>query len=72
MSETSKSYATANIEVSFDSDVCIHSAECLRNLPDVFKLRRRPWIRPELATADEVADTIDRCPSGALTYRRIE
>jgi uncharacterized Fe-S cluster protein YjdI len=63
-------YETADITVTFDPAVCRHTGVCLRGLPLVFDVRRKHWIRPELATADEVAAQVSRCPSGALqSYR---
>lgn len=67
-----KAYHGASIEVSFDLDRCIHVAQCLLGLPDVFDLDRRPWIRPDAAAADDVARIVERCPSGALQYRRLD
>jgi uncharacterized Fe-S cluster protein YjdI/CDGSH-type Zn-finger protein len=64
--------ATADIEVSFDPNLCSHAANCLRGLPEVFNLQARPWIQPEHATAEQLAEVILRCPSGALTYRRFD
>lgn len=65
-----KVYRGRDIEVSFDLDICIHVAECLRGNRDVFQLDRRPWVLPDLADADVVAEVVRRCPSGALMYRR--
>jgi uncharacterized Fe-S cluster protein YjdI len=61
-------YETDEISVSFDPNICIHSGVCVRGLPLVFDVKRKHWIRPELATAEEVAALIKRCPSGALQY----
>jgi uncharacterized Fe-S cluster protein YjdI/CDGSH-type Zn-finger protein len=65
-----KVYRGDDIEVSFDLDICIHVGECLRGEPNVFELRRRPWVLPDAGEADVVASVIQRCPSGALQYRR--
>lgn len=67
-----KTYRGKDIEVSFDVAVCTHIGECLRRSPQVFQLRRRPWIMPDAADADELARVIERCPSGALQYRRLD
>ncbi|HET7025297.1 MAG TPA: (4Fe-4S)-binding protein [Gemmatimonadales bacterium] len=63
-------YQTPEITVTFDPNVCIHSGHCVRSLPAVFDVRRKHWIRPELAAADDVARVVAGCPSGALQYRR--
>jgi uncharacterized Fe-S cluster protein YjdI len=64
-----QTYATPEITVTFDPNVCVHSGVCVRGLRAVFDVSRRDWIRPDAATAAEVAAQIDRCPSGALQYR---
>ena len=63
-----QSYETPEITVTFDPNVCIHSGVCVRGLPLVFDVKRKRWVRPELASAADVAAQIDRCPSGALQY----
>ncbi len=65
-------YRGRDIEVSFDLDICTLAAECLLGLPGVFELRRRPWVLPDAAAADAVAAVIERCPSGALLYKRLD
>ncbi len=69
MSEAStKRYGDGRITVSFDSEVCQHAAECVRRLPAVFDVNRRPWIDVDGADAERIAAVIGRCPSGALQY----
>lgn len=67
---TRKAYRGAQLEVSFDADLCIHAAECVRGLPGVFDRDRRPWILADNASAAELVAVIERCPSGALRYQR--
>jgi uncharacterized Fe-S cluster protein YjdI/CDGSH-type Zn-finger protein len=67
-----RTHRGTGIEVSFDLDRCIHVADCIRGLPRVFDLDRQPWINPDEAHPDEVAEVIERCPSGALLYRRLD
>ena len=63
-------YETPEISVTFDPTLCIHSGVCVRGLPAVFDVKRKRWVRPEAATADEVAAQVARCPSGALQFHR--
>ena len=67
-----KTYSGDGIEVSYDAEICIHARNCVLNMPDVFDPSQRPWIDPEGASADAVAQTVTTCPSGALTYRRTD
>ena len=62
-------YETPEITVTFDPSVCIHSGVCVRGLPAVFDIKRKRWVRPEVASADQVAAQVSRCPSGALQYQ---
>ena len=48
-----KTYRGDAIEVTFDLDRCIHVGECLLSQPDVFDLRRRPWIDPNADDPDD-------------------
>ncbi len=62
-------YEADGITVTFDPDVCRHSAVCLNGLPRVFDIRRKRWVDPGAASPDEVKAQVERCPSGALQYR---
>ena len=48
--------------------LCAHAAVCTDNLPRVFDVTRPRWIDPDAAPADDIADVVARCPSGALAY----
>lgn len=65
-------YSTEAIAVEWEHRFCIHAARCIRSLPAVFDPKRRPWIVLDGAMADEVAAAIERCPTGALHYRRLD
>jgi len=66
-----KEYATDEIVVVWEPRLCFHSQNCVRALPQVFDDSRRPWVKVDAATADEVEAAVARCPSGALRARRI-
>lgn len=69
MAKRLQTYQASGIVVTFDPDVCRHSGVCVRGLPEVFDVNRKRWIRPELASPEEVATQVARCPTGALQYR---
>ena len=64
--------SSETIEVTYDTKRCSHAAECLRSAPQVFNLQARPWIQPERLDAESLARVIERCPSGALHYHRLD
>jgi len=68
MSKRLQVYETDGITVTFDPNRCIHSGACVRGLPEVFDIRRKRWVRPERASAAQVAEQVRVCPSGALQY----
>lgn len=69
---TTREYQTDQVVVRWDSSRCIHTGICLRSLHRVFNLRQKPWVDVQAASADEIAATIEKCPSGALSYTRLD
>ncbi len=65
-----KEYLGSGVVVSFDSRRCIHAAECVGGLPQVFNPDATPWIQPDKAAADRIIEVVARCPTGALSVRR--
>ena len=65
-----REYGSHEIHVQWYASRCIHSAACVRALPQVFDPRRRPWIDVNAANADAVADAVMQCPTGALHFTR--
>jgi uncharacterized Fe-S cluster protein YjdI len=63
-------YESEAITVTWDPNLCIHAKECVRALPEVFDPNRARWIRPDRAAADQVAEAVARCPTGALKAKR--
>lgn len=68
MKEKVLTYDGEEIKVSYDINRCIHAAKCVAGLPDVFDPNRKPWVDPDQAPAEKVADIIESCPTGALHY----
>lgn len=69
MTKKLQTYEAPGIEVTFDPNVCRHTAVCLRGLPAVFDIKERRWVRPELASIEEITAQVARCPTGALQVR---
>jgi uncharacterized Fe-S cluster protein YjdI len=66
-----KEYTNGEITVFWDPKKCIHAGECIRGLPQVFSREKTPWVSIEGASSEEIMQVVDRCPSGALTYKRV-
>jgi CDGSH-type Zn-finger protein/uncharacterized Fe-S cluster protein YjdI len=66
-----KTYEGEDINVSFDGRLCIHARECVTGQPGVFQANAPgPWIHPNEASAEAIAQVAHNCPSGAITYER--
>jgi uncharacterized Fe-S cluster protein YjdI len=65
-----KEYTAKAITVTFNPELCIHAAECVRGLPAVFDRNRRPWVQADAAPPEEIATVVGRCPTGALHFVR--
>ncbi|MFT6815735.1 MAG: CDGSH-type Zn-finger protein [Sphingobacteriales bacterium] len=61
-------YVGQKITIHDNRGVCAHAGKCTDGLAAVFHLNEEPWIHPNSATADEIKETINKCPSGALSY----
>jgi len=64
-----REYKGKNITILDNRGVCAHDMACVRNLPSVFNRDARRWINPDGASVKEIIETIEKCPSGALSYR---
>lgn len=53
--------------VTWNSQLCIHVAECGRAKGDLFDMSRKPWCDPNTSSNEEVLDVVKRCPTGALS-----
>lgn len=62
-------YPGAAIDVQWDGRLCIHVGECGTAKGDLFVGGREPWCVPDACAKAEVREVVERCPSGALTYR---
>lgn len=63
-----KEYTNGEVTVVWQSGKCIHSGNCVRNNPAVFQPREKPWIKIDASSTDKIIETVQKCPSGALTY----
>ena len=61
-------YTGKHITIHDNRGICAHAGRCTDGLAAVFHLRAELWIHPDAASADEIIKTIQKCPSGALSY----
>jgi uncharacterized Fe-S cluster protein YjdI len=54
--------------VVWEAEKCIHSAICVKNLPNVFLPNEKSWIKIDAASTEDLVSTIKKCPSGALSF----
>ncbi len=65
-------YENGSIKVSFDGNKCAHAGYCFRELHDVFDGDRDPPIDLTGGSVEDIVRTIEKCPSSALTYERLD
>jgi CDGSH-type Zn-finger protein len=61
-------YAGKTITIHDNRGICAHAGYCTDTLSSVFRLGQVPWIDPDGATTQDIIRTIQKCPSGALSY----
>lgn len=69
MSEKVKEYSNGELTIVWKPNLCIHAAECVKRLPEVYNPNARPWINAENASTEALKEQIKACPSGALSYK---
>jgi len=67
-----KEYTRDQLTVIWQPDLCIHSGVCVHALPDVFRPRDRPWIQLEAGEIKAIEDTVNACPSGAISLKTVQ
>lgn len=62
-----------DVLLRFDTQRCIHARHCVLGEPEVF-LANTPgdWLYPDQATPERIAIVAHTCPSGAVTYQRLD
>ena len=65
-------YQSARLVVRYDPGICIHAGECVRGLPSVFNVSKKPWINVNGASQAAIIGQVKQCPSGALTYELLK
>ena len=61
-------YEGREVTVHDNRGICSHSGYCTDQLPEVFLTGAEPWIDPDGAPGERVAEQTRRCPSGALSH----
>lgn len=69
---TMQEYRNDKIVVRYDPKTCIHAGDCVRGLPKVFDVGKKPWIDVNGASLDAIAAQVRKCPSGALSYELLK
>jgi glutamate synthase domain-containing protein 2 len=61
-------YVGKEITIHDDRGICSHAGYCTDGLPKVFRMAEEPWIDPDAEEKKKIIETIEKCPSGALSY----
>jgi CDGSH-type Zn-finger protein/uncharacterized Fe-S cluster protein YjdI len=64
---------TDRIALRFEGKRCIHARHCVLDAPDVFLANvKGPWLHPEAVAPERVVEIAHACPSGAISYERLD
>ena len=66
--EIVKEYSNNEMTIVWKPKLCIHAGECVKQLPNVYKPKEKPWICIDEASTEKLKKQIKTCPSGALSY----
>ena len=72
MSIKKHSFENSQIKVSFDGAICAHAGICFRELKSVFDGDANPPINLDGAPLEDIIRVVEKCPSSALRYERLD
>ena len=70
MDEPTLRYSNGEVTVLWRPNRCVHSGCCVRGLPAVFDVAKRPWVNVLAADSEAIVRQVENCPSGALSWER--
>ncbi len=73
MADGIQEYRGKSLIVRFDGEKCIHARHCVTGRPEVFVANSEgPWIHPDAASPEALIEVSHACPSGAISYQRLD
>ena len=58
--DLTKEYTNGEVTIVWKNALCKHAAECVKNNPEVFKPKEKPWIHAENSTTEKIIETIKK------------
>ena len=68
LADRRESYRGSKITIHDNRGICAHAGLCTDRLSTVFRMKQKPWIDPDGASAEDIIAAVNACPSGALSY----
>ena len=63
-----RDYVGKSITIHDNRGMCAHAGVCTDRLSSVWRMGVKPWIDPDGAGVEAIIETVEACPSGALSY----
>ena len=66
--DENRDYVGKAITIHDNRGLCAHAGVCTDRLSSVWRMGVKPWIDADGASPEAIIETIEACPSGALSY----
>jgi putative redox protein len=71
VSSNNRDYTREGLTVHWRPEFCNHCENCISGLPEVFDLKRRPWVNMHGASKERIIEQVAQCPTGALSVSQV-
>lgn len=56
-----RQYIAPGVTVNWRPSLCVHCEACIKGLPEVFDLNKRPWVDVNAAPAERIIEQVAKC-----------
>lgn len=65
-------YTNGEITIIWKPKLCQHAGICVKSLPNVYKPKEKPWLKPENETSEALVSQISKLSFRRVDYKKVK